>query len=140
MAFVVLSLGSTVALLCTMGFFMMGSLPLMILKHDTPLDARFIRGLFALYYAALTVIGSVAAASYALTGRPGFAAGMAGVAVLAVLLRRLIVGRMDALRATMTADDAPGIAGFRRLHVRGMLINVAQLGAVVWALTRLSPA
>lgn len=140
MAFTVLSLGSTVALLCTMGFFMMGSLPLLVLKHDTPLDARFIRGLFALYYAALTVIGSVAAASYALTGRPGFAVGMAGVAVLAVLLRRLIVGRMDALRATMTADDAPGIAGFRRLHVRGMLINVAQLGAVVWALTRLSPA
>ena len=64
---------------------------------------------------------------------------MAGVAALAVLLRRLIVGRMDALRATMTADDALGIAGFRRLHIRGMLINVAQLAAVVWALTRLSP-
>lgn len=53
--------------------------------------------------------------------------------------RRLIVCRMDALRATMTADDAPGIAGFRRLHIRGMLINVAQLGVVVWGLVRLSP-
>ena len=139
MAFVVLSLASTVALLCTMGFFMMGSLPLLVLKHDTPLDARFIRGLFALYYAAVMVTGGVAAAAYALTGRPAFALGMAAVAVLAALLRRLIVGRMDALRATMTADDAHGIAGFRRLHIRGMLINVAQLGAVVWGLTRLSP-
>jgi hypothetical protein len=140
MAFVVLSLGSTVALLCTMGFFMMGSLPLMILKHDTPLDARFIRGLFALYYAAVMATASVAAASCALTSRPSFAAGMVAIAALAVLLRRVIVGRMDALRATMTADDAPGIASFRRLHVRGMLINVAQLGAVVWGLTRLAPA
>ena len=29
------------------------------------------------------------------------------IVVLAVLQRRVIVGRMDALRATMTADDAP---------------------------------
>jgi hypothetical protein len=139
MTFVVLSLGATVALLCTMAFFMMGSLPLLILKHDTPLDARFIRGLFALYYAAVMVTGGVAAVAFALAGRPAFALGMAALAMLAVLLRRLIVGRMDALRATMTADDAPGIAGFRRLHIRGMLINVAQLGAVVWGLVRLSP-
>ena len=139
MAFVALSLGSTVALLCTMGFFMMGSLPLLILKHDTPVDARFIRSLFALYYAAVMVTGGIAAVAYALTGRPVFALGMAAVALLAVLLRRVIVGRMDALRATMTPDDAPGIAGFRRLHIRGMLINVVQLGVVVWALTRLSP-
>jgi hypothetical protein len=139
MTFVVLSLGATVALLCTMAFFMMGSLPLLILRHDTPLDARFIRGLFALYYAAVMVVGGVAAVAYAMAGRPAFAVGMAALAVLAVLLRRLIVGRMDALRATMTADDAPGIAGFRRLHIRGMLINVTQLGAVVWGLVRLSP-
>ena len=58
MTFVVLSLGATVALLCTMAFFMMGSLPLLILKHDTPRDARFIRGLFALYYAAVMVVGA----------------------------------------------------------------------------------
>ena len=139
MAFVVLSLGSTVALLCTMGFFMMGSLPLLVLKHDTTLDARFIRGLFALYYGAVMVTGGVAAAAYALAGRPAFALGMAALVGLAVLLRRVIVGRMDALRATMTADDAAAIADFRQLHIRGMLINVVQLGAVVWGLTRLSP-
>ena len=36
----------TVALLVTTAYFMMGSLPLLILKHDTPVDARFIRGFF----------------------------------------------------------------------------------------------
>ena len=40
----ILALISTVALLVCMGFFMMGSLPLLILKHDTPLDSHFIRG------------------------------------------------------------------------------------------------
>ena len=44
-----------VLLLVWMGFFMLGSLPLMILKHDTPLDARFIRGLFDVYYPAVIV-------------------------------------------------------------------------------------
>jgi len=35
---VVIALIATVILLVWMGFFMMGSLPLLVLKHDTPLD------------------------------------------------------------------------------------------------------
>ena len=44
----ILALISAVVLLVWMGFFMMGSLPLLVLKHDTPVDSRFIRGLFNL--------------------------------------------------------------------------------------------
>ena len=51
----IFAFAATVALLVWMGFFMMGSLPLMILKHDTPMDARFVRGLFNLYYWAVIV-------------------------------------------------------------------------------------
>ena len=51
----IVALISTVVLLVWMGFFMMGSLPLLILKHDTPVDSRFIRGLFNVYYVALMV-------------------------------------------------------------------------------------
>ena len=47
---------------------MMGSLPLLILKHDTPVDSGFIRGLFSVYYVALTVTGTVGAMSSALAG------------------------------------------------------------------------
>src|SRR4051794_37478727 len=57
----IVALISTVALLVWMGFFMMGSLPLLILKHDTPLDARFIRGLFNVYYLALVSTATVGA-------------------------------------------------------------------------------
>jgi len=39
---------------------MLGSLPLLILKHDTPVDARFIRNLFSLYYAAAMATGTMA--------------------------------------------------------------------------------
>lgn len=134
---IALAIAATVALLCSMGFFFMGSLPLLILKHDTPLDARFIRGLFKLYYQAVMVAGAGAALSYGLAGRPGFATGMAAVAVLAFGLHRAIVGRMDALRGTMTASDLAGIRRFRQLHVAGMAINAVQLAAVASSLTLL---
>ena len=42
----------TVALLVIIAYFLMGGLPLLVLKHDVPLDARFIRTFFNAYYAA----------------------------------------------------------------------------------------
>jgi hypothetical protein len=133
----VIALIATVVLLVWMGFFMMGSLPLLVLAHDTPLDARFIRGLFNVYYLAVMLTAAAAALSYAWTGRPLFALGMAGIAALAFSLRRwLLIPRMDALRQAAPATDAT-IRQFRRIHITGMLLNVAQLAAVAWALTQL---
>ena len=45
----------TVALLVTTAYFIMGSIPLLVLKHDTPLDASFVRGFFNLYYRAACI-------------------------------------------------------------------------------------
>ena len=129
---------STVALFCWMGFFMMGSLPLLVLKHDTPLDARFIRGLFNVYYIAAMVTAAVAALSYVWAGQSAFAGGMGCVAALSFGTRRWIIPGMDALRAAMNGSDMVAIFQFRRLHVIGMLLNVTQLGAVVWSLTKLA--
>ena len=104
---------------------------------DTLLDSRFIRGLFNVYYLAVVPTASAAAFSYAWTGRPLFALGMAYIAALAFSLRRwLIIPRMDALRGAPPATDT-AILQFRRLHIAGMVLNVVQLGAVAWALTRL---
>ena len=134
---VVLALLATVFLLISMGFFALGSLPLLVLKHDTPLDARFIRGLFAVYYGAVKITAAAAAIAYALAEKPAFALGMTCVVALAFTLRRTVVPRMDQLRATMSATDAAGITRFRRLHIGGMLFNVIQLGTVAWGLTYL---
>lgn len=132
-----LALVTTVALLVWMGFFMMGSLPLLVLKHDTALDSRFIRGLFNVYYLAVMLTAAAAALSYAWAGKPSFAAGAAAIAALAFSLRRwLIIPRMDQLRGTMPGPDST-TSQFRRLHVAGMVLNVAQLGTVAWSLTRL---
>jgi len=135
---IVIALTATVVLLVWMGFFMMGSLPLLVLKHDTPLDSRFIRGLFNVYYVAVILTASAAALSYAWSGRPAFALGMACIASLAFALRRwIIIPRMDILRHTIPAADT-SIFRFRRLHIAGMMLNVAQLCTVAWALTQLA--
>jgi hypothetical protein len=49
-------------------------------------------------------------------------------------LRRWIIPRMDVLRATMANGDAVARFGFRRLHVAGIVLNMAQLVVVVWGI------
>ena len=128
----------TVALLAVTTYFILGSLPLLILKHDTPLDSRFIRGFFNIYYLAATFTASATALSYAFAGRAVFAAGAAALALLAALLRRTVIPKMDSLRDQMQVSESSAIPGFRRMHVVAILINVAQLGLIVWSLVALS--
>lgn len=132
----ILPLATIVLLLLWMGFFMLGSLPLMILRHDTPLDARFIRGLFDVYYKAVMVVASAGFIAHAVAQRPATTAGMAVIGAAAFCSRRAILGRMDRLRLTMTATDADGIRRFRKLHAVGMLLNFAQLAVICGGLPR----
>jgi hypothetical protein len=78
----------TVALLVTTAYFLLGSVPLLILKHDTPMDSRFVRGLFNTYYLGAICAASATAVSYALAGRLAIAAGAAGLVLLAVASSR----------------------------------------------------
>ncbi len=133
-----LALIATVTLLVWMGFFMMGSLPLLVLKHDTPLDARFIRGLFNVYYTAITITAGVGALSYALSDHVGFALAFGCMAALGLAGRRGIVARMDRLRSTMTVDDSSAIRQFRRLHITGMLLNVLLLALYCVGMVRVT--
>jgi len=127
----------TVALLVTTAYFIMGSIPLLVLKHDTPLDARFVRGFFNLYYRAAFLSASATAISFAVAGRPGLAAGGAALAAISVVLRRKIIPKMDALGAQMQSNDMDAIPGFRKTHITAILINIAQLVAIVWSLITL---
>lgn len=134
----ILALISAVVLLVWMGFFMMGSLPLLVLKHDAPADSRVIRGLFDLYYRAIMATGIVGAGSAALAGRAEAALALAAVAAIGFAGRRWVIARMDLLRSTMTAEDSCAIRKFRRLHIGGMLVNVLVLAAFCFGLTRVS--
>ena len=124
----------TVALLVTTAYFIMGSIPLLILRHDTPLDARFVRAFFNVYYVAAFITATATAISYAFASRLGVAAGAAALALIAVVLRNRMIPKMDALGAQIQVDYSTAIPGFRRTHVTAIVINVVQLVVIVWSL------
>ena len=128
----------TVTLLVTTTYFILGSVPLLVLRHDTPMDARFVRGFFNTYYWAAIGTASATAASYFWAGRPAIAAGAAALAVMAALLRRQIIPRMDALRSQIQGEGASGISAFRRVHAGAIVLNIAQLVVIVWTLISVS--
>lgn len=129
---------STLGLLFSMGWFALASLPLLVLKHDNPRDGRFIRALFRLYYAAVMLAATAAAASYLVFGRTGFAVGMAVVAVFAFVCRRVVLARIDVLNESIGTGDMTAIDRFRAVHIAVMVLNVVQLVPIVWAMSQLS--
>jgi hypothetical protein len=129
-----LALVFTVLLFFTTAYFVLGSIPLLVLKHDTPVDARFVRGFFDTYYKLAVFAAGGTAICFAFADRFAFAAGAAALAVLALVLRRQIIPKMDALGAGIQADAIESIPGFRKTHLTAIAINIAQLAAIVWAL------
>jgi hypothetical protein len=133
-----------VALLCTGSmlvttlYFVMGSVPLLILRHDTPMDARFVRAFFNTAYLTALGTSAITALSYAVAGRWIFAAGAAALALLAWVMRTTVLARMDALRDRIQATGADAISAFRRLHATAIIVNLAQLVLIVWCLISVS--
>ncbi|MEJ8811091.1 hypothetical protein WKW77_08420 [Variovorax ureilyticus] len=130
----------TVALLVITTYFIFGSVPLLILKHDTPMDSRFVQGFFDTYYRIAMFAAGATAVSYVLAGRPAFAAEAAALAVLAIALRRKIVSKMNAVRDQMQVDAAGAIRAFRHVHIAAISINLVQLVLIVWTLIAVSMA
>lgn len=133
-----LSLFFTVVLLVTTAYFIMGGLPLLILAHDTPLDARFVRRYFEIYYAAALVGAIGSAASYALWGKLLFALGNLGVALTVLLLRQTILPAMARLGSRIQASEPAAIAGFRKVHAIALLVNLCQLVLLVWGVLQIT--
>lgn len=128
----------TVALFVTTAYFLMGGLPLLVLDHDTTLDARFIRGFFNLYYKAAFATAIGAAISFALLGRLGFAVGAGVLALVVVFLRGKLMAAMDHLSTQIQTAGAPAIQKFRQVHLMALLVNLLQLMVLVWALLHFS--
>ena len=123
----------TVALLVIHAYFLFGSVPLLILKHDIALDARFVRGFFDTCYAVSMFTASATAVSYASAGNLAFAAGAGALALLAVMLRRTIIPKMDSIRQQIPVDGGSAIPAFRRLHLAAIIVNLVQLALIAWS-------
>ena len=124
----------TVAMLMVTAYFLLGSVPLLVLKHDNPVDAKFIRAFYNMYYRLAFVTTLGAAISYALSGRPMFALGAAANAVLVWVLRGQFIPRMVALESRIKTEDMMAIPAFRQMHKTALGINLAQLVTIVASL------
>ena len=124
----------TVALLAVTAYFLLGSVPLLTLRHDNPMDARFIRSFYITYYriAFVTAVGTTV--SYTLAGRPTFATGAAMIAILTLLLRNKFIPMMDSLAPRIVAKQLDAISAFRKIHKSAILINTSQLLAILGSL------
>jgi hypothetical protein len=128
----------TVVMLVTTAYFLLGGLPLLVLEHDVPLDAKFIRSFFDLYYKLAFWAALGASISYASWGRVGLAAGAAVLVVVAVLLRRHLLSAMQDLAAQIQANADGAIRRFRRVHAAALIVNLVQLVALVWGTLQFS--
>ena len=124
----------TVILLAVTAYFLLGSVPLLVLKHDNPVDARFIRSFYITYYRIALIAALGTALCYALAGRTTLALGAAGIAALTLLLRARFIPMMAHLAPQIQANEALAIPAFRQLHKSAILINTGQLLAILGSL------
>jgi hypothetical protein len=131
-----LALVSTVLLLMSLGFSVLGATPLLILKHKRPMDSRVIRQVFHYCYRLVAVVAIAASIGHTLAGRPMLSVCTGCIALLALAMHRWILTRMDTVRLTMHDGDVEAIRRFRELHLVGIALNFTQLAALVWAMTQ----
>lgn len=124
----------TVAMLAVTLYFLFGSIPLLILKHDNPIDSRFIRSFYLTYYRMALVVAVGATASFAFAGRPGFTAGAAAIVLLTAYLYRNFLPRMEQLGGQISTNDLLAVPAFRNIHRSAITINAVQLFAILGSL------
>jgi hypothetical protein len=124
----------TVALLAVTAYFLLGSIPLLTLQHDNPVDSRFIRSFYITYFRIAFMVAIATATSYFLAARVGFALGAAVIAVLTWVLRRHFITQMDHIADQIQADKTEAIPAFQKLHKSAIAINTTQLMTILCSL------
>ncbi len=124
----------TVALLAVTAYFLLGSVPLLTLQHDNPVDSRFIRSFYITYFRIAFGVAIATATSYAIAGRWGFATGAAAIAILTWVLRKKFITQMDHMAGQIQAQNEEAIPAFQKLHKSAIAINTTQLLTILCSL------
>ena len=130
------SLIFTVAMLAVTTYFLFGSIPLLILKHDNTMDSKFIRSFYITYFKFAIVVSTAAAISYAAAVRPIQAIGATAIAILTLVLRFKVIPQMDQIGSEIREDNnLMAIPEFRKIHKSAITLNFAQLITVLGSLS-----
>jgi hypothetical protein len=132
-----LALVSTVLLLMFLGFSVLGTTPLLILKHKQPMDSRVIRQVFHYCYRLVALVAIAASMGHALEGRQVLSVFTGSIAILSIAMHRWILMRMDILRVTMHDGDSNAVRRFRELHVTGVALNFVLFASAIYAVTQI---
>ncbi len=134
-----IGLATLVCTLASLGFFVLGGTPLLILAHDVYMDGKFIRQFFHYCYRIVTFFSGVSSLAYALAGRATLALALGSICAIALFMHHWLIPRMDSLRPLIDAGDNAAIRRFRLLHGGGLGLNLAQVVAMVVALMYVKP-
>ena len=130
------SLFFTVAMLAVTAYFLFGSIPLLILKHDNNMDSKFIRSFYITYFKFAIVVSTAAAISYAAAFRPIQALGAFAIAILTLVLRFKLIPQLDQRGSEIREDrNIMAIPEFRKIHIYAITLNFAQLITVLGSLS-----
>lgn len=124
----------TVVLLAVTTYFLLGSVPLLTLKHDNPIDARFIKSFYVTYFKIAIVAALATTTSYVMAGRPLLALGAFTMASMTFYLRKQVIPMMDLMGQKIRDDGASAIRSFRKTHQKAIVINTGQLGIILSSL------
>jgi len=130
------SLFFTVAMLAVTVYFLFGSIPLLILKHDNNMDSKFIRSFYITYFKFAIVVSTAAAISYAAAFRPIQAMGAFAIAILTLVLRFKLIPQLEQRGSEIREDrNLMAIPEFRKIHRNAITLNFAQLITVLGSLS-----
>ena len=129
------SLFFTVAMLAVTTYFLFGSIPLLILKHDNTMDSKFIRSFYVTYFKFAIVVSTGAALSYAAATHPLMAAIASAILTLTLVLRFKFIPQMDHIGSEIRDNNnLMAIPEFRKIHKTAITLNLAQLITVLTSL------
>lgn len=124
----------TVLLLAVTTYFLLGSIPLLLLKHDNPIDGRFIRSFYITYFRIAICVAVSTVLSYLMASRLALALGASGVTLLTLFLRSRLIPMMDRLNAQIRDHHVVAIPEFRKVHKSAITINMLQMLAILGGL------
>ena len=96
--------------------------------------------MFNAHFLMTGIAAVIGAVTFALTGRPVFAIGVALIAAFAIWARGWFLRQWDVQLNARDAGDAAAVRRLRRLHWGGMLCNAILLFAIVGSIPYVAAA
>ena len=119
-----LALAAIVILIFPMGYFFLASPAFLLVKLDIQPVTQLLRGMFNAHFLMTGIAAVIGAVTFALTGRPVFAIGVALIAAFAVWGRGWFLRQWGVQLGVRDAGDAAAVRRLRRLHWAGMLFAI----------------